>query len=53
MDNTKLTIYIYCNETGKQVASHAAETYQECETWADDNYGSNDYHYSYVDRYSE
>ena len=44
-----MTIYIYSNETGKQVASHSAETNQECERWADETYGSNDYHWSYSD----
>ena len=44
-----MTIYIYSNETGKQVASHTAADNAACEQWADENYGSNDYHYSYAD----
>lgn len=44
-----MTIYVYSNETGKQVASHEAEDNAACEAWADENYGSNDCHYSYVD----
>ena len=43
-----MTIYIYSNETGKRIASHAADTNQACEVWADENYGSNDYHWSYA-----
>jgi hypothetical protein len=44
-----MTIYIYSNETGEQVASHTADTNLACEKWADDNYGSTDFHYSYAD----
>ena len=45
-----MTIYIYSNETGKQVASHTAASNDDCEGWADENYGSNDYHWSYCDQ---
>lgn len=45
-----MTIYIYSNETGKQVASHTADSNEACELWADANYGSNDYHWSYCDQ---
>jgi hypothetical protein len=44
-----MRIYIYSNETGKQVASHKAADNAACEQWADENWGSNDFHYSYVD----
>lgn len=43
------TIYIYSNETGKQMASHTGADNAACEQWADENYGSNDYHWAYVD----
>lgn len=44
-----MTIYIYSNETNKQVASHTADTNEACELWADEEYGSDDYHWSYSD----
>lgn len=44
-----MTIYIYSNETGEQIAHHTAETNEQCEQWAMDQYGSNDYHWSYCD----
>jgi hypothetical protein len=44
-----LTIYIYDNETGKQVASLMAADNAACEKLADDAYGSNDYTWSYAD----
>lgn len=44
-----MTIYIYSNATGEQVASHTAEDNEACEKWADENYCSNDYHQSYHD----
>ena len=44
-----MTIYIYDNVTGKQVASHQAESNEACEAWANEQYGSNDYHWSYED----
>jgi hypothetical protein len=44
-----MTIYIYSNETGKQVASHAADNNTACEAWAEENYSCNDFHYSYAD----
>lgn len=42
-------IFVYSNETGLQVASHEAETFDACLAWADEEYGSNDFHYSDVD----
>lgn len=44
-----MTIYIYSNETGKQVDSYTGRSNEDCEAWADRNYCNNDYHYSYVD----
>jgi len=44
-----MTIYIYSNETGKQVDSYTADDNNACEQWASDNYGFNDYHWSYSD----
>lgn len=44
-----MTIYIYSNETGKQVASYTGTDNQDCERWADSMYCSNDYHASYSD----
>jgi hypothetical protein len=43
------TIYIYSNETGKQLASYEAADAAACEAWAEAEYGSNDYHWSYAD----
>jgi len=45
-----MTIYIYDNETGKQVDSHTADSNNACEQWAADNYGSDDYHWSYCNQ---
>jgi len=45
-----MTIYIYSNETGKQVDSHTANDNAACEKWANDEYGSNDFHWSYTDQ---
>lgn len=42
-----MTIYIYSNETGEQAANYSGETNAQCEQWASDNYGFNDYHWSY------
>jgi hypothetical protein len=44
-----MTIYVYSNETGRQVASYTADSNAECETWVEANYGSNDYHAAYSD----
>lgn len=43
------TIYIYSNETGLQIAHHTAESNEACERWANEQYGSNDYHWSYAE----
>jgi hypothetical protein len=45
----KITIHIYSNETGEKIASYTGTSESECEEWADKHYGSNDYHYSYLD----
>jgi hypothetical protein len=45
-----MTIYIYDNETMLQVASHEGKDNAECEQWADEQYGSNDYHWSYCNQ---
>jgi hypothetical protein len=45
-----LTIYIYSNETGRQVAQHEAQDNAACEAWAQENYGDVDYHWSYADQ---
>lgn len=44
-----MTIYVYSNETGAQVASFEGETNEQCERLADENYNSNDYHWNYND----
>lgn len=44
-----MTIYIYSNETGIQVASHTAVTEADALVWAEEQYCSNDFHYSDVD----
>lgn len=41
------TIYITSNETGRIVAEYTGSSNDECEKWAADNYGSNDYSWSY------
>lgn len=45
-----MTIYVYCNETGLQVASYSAETNEECEAWVSETYGINDYSASYCNQ---
>ena len=45
-----MTIYIYSNETGEQVAHYEGRNNDDCEQWAEDHYGSNDYHWSYCDQ---
>jgi hypothetical protein len=45
-----LTIYIYSNETGHQVAQHQAADNAACDAWAEANYGDLDYHWSYADQ---
>jgi hypothetical protein len=42
------TLHIYDNATGAHVASHTGADNAACEAWADDNYGSNDHHWTYV-----
>ena len=44
-----MTIYIYSNETGKQVDAIEGVDNAECERKADDKWGSNDYHWSYTE----
>ena len=44
-----MTIYIYSNETNEQVAAIEGVDYKECEKLADEQFGSNDYHFSYCD----
>jgi hypothetical protein len=44
-----LTIYIYSNENGKQIGSIDGADNAECERLAEEEYGSNGYHWSYVD----
>lgn len=44
-----MTIYVYSNETGDQVASYDGADNAECERKALADYCSNDYHVSYVD----
>ncbi len=43
-----LTIYIYDNETGKQVDAIQGRNNTECESRADDKWGSNDYTWDYI-----
>ena len=43
-----LTIYIYSNLDGRQVANYTGADNAECEAWAE-QYGSDDYHSSYAD----
>lgn len=45
-----LTIYVYSNETDKLVGQFSAATNAECEAWADEQFGSNDYYWSYTAR---
>lgn len=44
-----MTIFVYSNETGEQVASHTAADNAACEAWAMQTYGDCDYHWSYSD----
>ncbi len=44
-----MKIYIYSNETGRQVASIEGRDNAECERLAAEQWGSNDYHWSYND----
>lgn len=47
--NTMTTIFVYNNEDGRQVARYTASDNAECEVWAEENYGSNDFHWSYAE----
>lgn len=44
-----MTIYVYSNETGKQVDAIEGADNRECEALAEEKWGSNDYHWSYKD----
>jgi len=44
---SNMTIYIYSNETGKQVDAIEGADNAECEALAQDKWGSNDFHWSY------
>ena len=44
-----MIIYIYSNETGKQVDAIEGENNRDCERKAEEKWGSNDYHWSYKD----
>lgn len=43
-----MTIYIYSNETGKQVDAIEGSDNTDCERLAQDKWGSDDYHWSYI-----
>ena len=45
-----MTIYIYSNIDGKQVDAILGIDNDECERLANDKWGSNDYHWSYVNQ---
>ena len=45
-----MKIYVYSNETGRQVDGIEGGDNAECERLAGDKWGSNDYHWSYTDR---
>lgn len=44
-----MTIYIYSNETGRQVDAIEGRDNAECERLANEKWSSNDYHWSYND----
>jgi len=44
-----MIIYIYSNQTGLQVDAIEGRDNVECERLAGDNWGSNDYHWAYMD----
>ena len=48
-DEMTTTIYIYSNETGDQVDAIAGKDNDDCERLANEKWGSNDYHWSYID----
>lgn len=43
-----MTIYIYSNETGKQVDAIQGADNNECERLAEDKWGSNEHHFAYT-----
>ena len=45
-----LKLHIYSNETGRQVAAIEGTDNAECEALAEEQWNSNDYHWSYVDQ---
>lgn len=45
-----MTIYIYSNETNKQVDAIEGADNVDCERQANDKWGSNDYHWSYCNQ---
>ena len=45
-----MTIYIYSNETGKQVDAIDGEDNADCELQALQKWSDSDYHYSYCDQ---
>ena len=44
-----MTIYIYSNETGKQVDAIEGRDSLDCETKAAAGWSTNDFHFSYLD----
>ena len=44
-----MTISIYSLETGRVIDQHSADTNDECERWANEQYGVNDYGWTYCD----
>ena len=44
-----MTIYIYSNETSKQVDEIEGADNADCERLAQDKWGSDDYHWAYTD----
>lgn len=45
-----MTIYIYDNETGKQVDAIDGKDNDDCEAQADAKWGSDEYHWSYCNQ---
>jgi len=43
-----LTIYIYSLETDALAGEHTGATNAECEAWAESEFGSNDYYWTYT-----
>ncbi len=42
------TIHIYHNELGDHVDSYTGKDNNDCERWAERNYGGDSYHWSYT-----